>query len=120
MFSNKGLEFQRVIITNVRLPQDIATPLDQKAQFGSMNEYEKTKHEFDLRIINDDEELELMKQRKMEERDEITETFQKELALVERGFLVIEAEGKKSVGEINEKTVAEVKRINAQAELKSQ
>lgn len=27
-FANKGVEFQRVIITNVRLPPDIAGPLD--------------------------------------------------------------------------------------------
>lgn len=64
MFANKGLEFQRVIITEVKLPAEIAKPLDQKAQFGSLNEFEKTKHEYDLRLINDEEELELMKQKK--------------------------------------------------------
>ena len=51
------------------LPADIAGPLDQKAQFGSMNEYERTKQEYDIRILNDNMELELLKQKKMEERD---------------------------------------------------
>ncbi len=120
MFSNKGLQFDRVIITCVRLPNDIAGPLDQKAQFGSMNEYEKTKHEFDLRIINDDEELELLKQRKQEERDEITETFQKELALVEREDKIINAELEKSVAEIDARKTAETKRLTAESELKGQ
>jgi regulator of protease activity HflC (stomatin/prohibitin superfamily) len=31
MFDNKGLEFTRIILQNVRLPEDIAKPLDQKA-----------------------------------------------------------------------------------------
>lgn len=31
MFENKGLEFTRIILQNVRLPEDIAKPLDQKA-----------------------------------------------------------------------------------------
>ena len=31
MFENKGLEFTRIILQNVKLPEDIAKPLDQKA-----------------------------------------------------------------------------------------
>jgi len=31
MFESKGLEFTRIIITQVRLPDDIAKPLDYKA-----------------------------------------------------------------------------------------
>ena len=61
MFASKGLEFSRIIITNVKLPPDIAKPLDYKAQYGSMNEYERTRHEFDIRLLNDERELELIK-----------------------------------------------------------
>ena len=53
MFESKGLEFTRIIIVNVRLPSDIAEPLDQKAQYGSMNEYERTRHGLDIRCLND-------------------------------------------------------------------
>jgi hypothetical protein len=53
MFESKGLEFTRIIVTNVRLPADISEPLDQKAQYGSMNEYERTRHGFDIRCLND-------------------------------------------------------------------
>ncbi len=107
MFEDKGLDFQRVIITNVRLPADIAGPLDQKAQFASMNEYERTRHDFDLLVINHEEDLELRKQRKAEERDQINEGFQKDMALIEREYDLIEAEGIKNVEEISEKKRAE-------------
>ena len=61
MFANKGVEFSRIIITNVKLPDEIAKPLDYKAQYGSMNLYETTRHEFDIRLLNDDREIELIK-----------------------------------------------------------
>jgi len=41
MFSNKGLEFLDIIITEVQLPDEIKQPLDLKAQFGSLNEKER-------------------------------------------------------------------------------
>jgi hypothetical protein len=31
MFENKGLEFTRIIVQNVKLPTEIAQPLDYKA-----------------------------------------------------------------------------------------
>jgi hypothetical protein len=61
MFYNKGLEFTRIIVTHIKLPDDIAKPLDYKAQYGSMNEYERTRHAYDMRLQNDDSELELIK-----------------------------------------------------------
>ena len=62
MFESKGLEFTRIILQNVKLPADIAKPLDQKAQYGSMNEYERTKQEYEMRVLNDNKELEVIKQ----------------------------------------------------------
>lgn len=61
MFSNKGLEFTRIIVQNVKLPNEIAQPLDQKAQYGSMNDFERTRHEYDMRVLNDNKELEIIK-----------------------------------------------------------
>ena len=61
MFAEKGLKFKRVIFTDVKLPNEIATPLDKKAQFKAKNELEKERHQFDLRVLNDEEEIELLK-----------------------------------------------------------
>ena len=60
-FFTKGIEFTRIIVTNVKLPKDIAEPLDKKAQYGSMNEYEITRHAYDMRLLNDDLTLEILK-----------------------------------------------------------
>jgi len=68
MFENKGLEFTRIIVQNVKLPTEIAQPLDQKAQYGSMNDFERSKHEYDMRVLNDNKELEIIKQTKQQQR----------------------------------------------------
>ena len=57
MFSNKGLEFLDIIITEVTLPEEIKITLDAKAQYGSMNELEREKYNFEMKIIDDEEEL---------------------------------------------------------------
>ena len=62
MFASKGLEFTDIIITEVLLPDEIKTPLDMKAQFGSLNEMEKEKYNYDMKLIDDAEALELLKQ----------------------------------------------------------
>lgn len=61
MFGSKGLEFIDIIVTEVLLPNEIKQPLDMKAQFGSLNEMEKEKHNFDMRLIKDEEDLDLLR-----------------------------------------------------------
>ncbi len=61
IFKTKGLKFKRVIITDLKLPSEIANPLDRKAQFKAKNELEREKHVFDLRVLNDEEEIELLR-----------------------------------------------------------
>ena len=64
MFEAKGLEFLDIIVTEVLLPDEIKSPLDLKAQFASLNEMEKEKYNYDMRVINDKEELDLLQQRR--------------------------------------------------------
>ncbi len=119
MFENKGLEFTRIILQNVRLPEEIAKPLDQKAQYGSMNEYEKTKQEYEIRVLGDNKDLEIMKQVRTQQRIQQNEDMSRQLSIVERDLKIIQGEGAKSVSEINEKTKAEELRIKATSELKA-
>jgi len=100
MFGSKGLEFIDIIVTEVLLPEEIKNPLDMKAQFGSLNEMEREKYNFDMRLINDEEELELLRQRKYEQRDSIDEDFSKSITLEKRELEVIRANALKSVAEI--------------------
>ena len=119
MFENKGLEFTRIILQNVRLPEDIAKPLDQKAQYGSMNEYERTKQEYEMRVLNDNKELEVIKQVTTQQRLQLKEDMSRQLSIVDRDLKIIQGEGQKSVNEIDEQTKAEVKRIEAESQLKA-
>lgn len=100
MFRNKGLEFLDIIITEVTLPDEIKLPLDLKAQFGSLNEMEREKYNFDMKKIDDQEELEALRQRRYEQRDSINEDFSKSLTLKKRELETIRANAKKSVAEI--------------------
>ena len=118
-FDNKGLEFTRIIVQNVKLPQEIAQPLDQKAQYGSMNDFERTRHEYDMRVLNDNKELEIIKQMRQQGRVQFNEDFNRQLALVDRDLKVIQADGQKTVSEITERTHAEEKKIQAESELKA-
>lgn len=93
MFENKGLEFTRIILENVRLPQDIAKPLDQKAQYQSMNEYEKTKQEYEMRVLNDTKELEIIKQMRTQQRIQQNEEMTRKLNIIERDLKIIQGEG---------------------------
>lgn len=66
MFSHKGLEFLDIIITEVVLPDNIKNTLNAKAQFASLNEMERERYAYDMKLIDDEEELELLKQRRYE------------------------------------------------------
>ena len=118
MFNPKGLEFMDFIVTNVMLPKEIREPLDMKAQFGSLVEMEKEKFNYDMRIINDNEELELLKQRRAEQRDSITQDFRKQLHLEERELEKVRANAEKSVAYIKSKGQNEQAEILAASDLK--
>lgn len=117
MFGSKGLEFLDIIITEVLLPEEIKAPLDMKAQFGSLNDMEREKYHFDMRLINDQEELELLRQNRYEQRDSINEDFSKQMTLSNRELELVRANADKSVAEINAQAAAEQAQIEADAQL---
>lgn len=84
-----------------------------------MNEYEKTKQEYEMRVLNDNKELEVIKQIKTQQRIQLNEDTTRQLAIVQRDLEIIKGEGSKAVAEINEKTKAETLRIQAESELKA-
>ena len=71
MFVEQGLEFLDIIITKIDLTRDIEDLLDQKAQFESFMITDREQFNYDMRIINDKEELNLISQRRYEQRDSI-------------------------------------------------
>ena len=73
-----------------------------------------------MRILNDNEELALMKQKKLEERDNVTQNFEKDMAIMEREMITLDENGKKREQEINAELDAECAKIKAVAELENQ
>lgn len=118
MFATKGLEFTDIIVTEVLLPDEIKTPLDMKAQFGSLNEMEKEKYNYDMKLIDDSEALELLRQQKYQARDNINEDFAKQMTLKKRDLELVHAKAKKAVAELDATAKAEKARIEADAQLK--
>ena len=101
MFADKGLEFTRIIITDVRLPKDISQPLDRKAQYGSMNLYETSRHEFDMRLLNDEGEFQIFRTRKEYERAQVSSSFTVDVKKAEREYKLVQADATKAVSEVN-------------------
>jgi len=120
MFANKGLEFLDIIITEVTLPEEIKQPLDLKAQFGSLNEMEREKYNFEMKKIDDSEELEALRQRRYEQRDSINEDFSKTITLNRRELDTVRANAKKAVAEINAQADAQQAQIVADSELQNE
>ena len=54
-----------------------------------------------------------------QQRVQLNEDLTRQLAIVERDLKIIQGEGQKSVSEIDEKTKAETKRIEAESQLKA-
>lgn len=117
IFENKGVVIESVIITNVVLPRDVADPLEEKTTYASKNTLERKKQSYELRCINDKEEIDLLRQNKEEEREGEIEKAKREQAVVTKEHEKIKAETSKVLSEIKEKTIAEVNRIGAEAEL---
>jgi hypothetical protein len=82
-------------------------PLDRKAQYASLNEMEREKYNYQMRLIDDDETLQLLKQRKTEQRDSLNEEFSKKITLTSRELSIVKANALKSVAEIKATATAD-------------
>ncbi len=74
----KGIDIKSVIITNVKLPYDVANSLQEKTIFQFKNTLERKKQSYELRTINDKTELQLLQQNRIEERKDLTEAAELE------------------------------------------
>lgn len=104
--STKGINIKDVIITNVKLPPDVANSLQEKTIFQFKNTLERKKQSYELRTNNDKEELEILKSIRNEERKDETERAELEQADMRKQIERIKATRERYVAEINEKTKA--------------
>ena len=100
IFDNKGVFIKSVIITNVTLPKQIADNLETKTTYASKNTLSRKAQSFQLRVMNDNQELQLIHQQKEQERQAEREQFERRKAEVQKEHNQILADTKKQLAEI--------------------
>lgn len=120
IFDNKGIEVKSVIITNVTLPKPIADNLETKTTFASKNTLARKAQSYNLRVMNDNQTLQLIHQQKIQERQAEKEQFERQKAEVLKEHNLILADTKKLLAEIESKSIAAVSQIIATGELEAQ
>jgi regulator of protease activity HflC (stomatin/prohibitin superfamily) len=118
VMSTKGINIKSVIITNVKLPPDVANALQEKTIFQFKNTLERKKQAFELRTLNDKEELELLRQIRLQERQYEIERAELDQATKIKEIEKIKANSKRLQAEMKEKTLALTNQINAETEVK--
>jgi len=71
--ANKAINVKSVIITKVKLPDDVAQSLQDKTVYQFKNTLERKKQAYELRTINDTQSLEALKLEKKLDRENIKE-----------------------------------------------
>jgi len=112
------VEFKSLIITNVQLPNEVANSIQDKTIFQFRNTLERKKQSYELRTINDTEEIALIKEIRRQERQAEEENYKKTEADKQREMGNIKAKKEKIVAEINENAKALISNIDATADLK--
>ena len=73
-----------------------------------------------MRLIDDEEALEALRQQRYEQRDSLKEDFSKQITINKRELEIVRAMAKKSVSEINATAKAEQANIQAEADLQKE
>lgn len=118
VMANKGINIKSVIITHVNLPKDVASSMQEKTIFQFKNTLERKKQSYELRIKNDTQALEYLKQQRLQERQFETERAELEQATKLKEIEKIRATSKRATAEAKERTMALVNKMNAETEVK--
>jgi len=121
LFDSKGVEIRSVIITNVKMDESIADILEEKATYGvALNALEKKKQFYEIRVLNDEQEFSLKQETMTLDRVMEEEKFKLSKCEIEKLQRKILADTQKIVAEVNEKTNAEVKKVDVRVQLDAQ
>lgn len=117
-FRDYGVEITAMAVTNVHLPDNIASDMAQTTIYHNQDEYYKLNQEHKLLVIENEEKEKKHKQA-MKEKLEQFEAEQKKCLASEHAKLdIIRATTKKVLSEIKEQESADVKKIDSIASLK--
>lgn len=116
-FNDYGFEIIGIAVTNVHLPRDFANNLSETTVWGTKNDYEQLKQEYEILTIEHDERERKQKQLKKEELELLESGLKHHLANEQAKLAKIKAETGQILAMIKEEQKAQVLSINADGEL---
>jgi hypothetical protein len=116
-FSPQGVEITDVIITDVKLPDQIVHQMSEKTTVIAQNAAQKMNQEYDMLSLKQEEEISTLKQRKKEEREKEKQSGDMKVNEVQVQLDKMKAETKVQLAKIQQHSVVKVQEINANGEL---
>jgi regulator of protease activity HflC (stomatin/prohibitin superfamily) len=119
-FNNFGVSFTNVTIPNVELPKDLASALQNATTFDAKMKNQIRSQEFQLKLLNDENDQLLKKLFLENERESAAETARKERVLIELDTKQVAQEKEKQYAIIKAQQDASIMKTKAVAALESE
>merc|ERR1719361_1309830 len=116
-FKDYGIVITEITITNVHLPDGIASDLSQTTIYHNQDEYEKLSQTYKLLVIENDEKEKKETQAMKEKLEQFEAGCKRRLANEKAKLDLIRAETRKILSAIKEQENADVLKINADSKL---
>jgi len=119
-FNNFGVSFTNVTIPNVELPKDLASALQNATTYDAKMKQQIRKQEFDLKLLNDENDQLFKKLFLENERESAAEVARKERVLIELDTKQVAQEKEKQYAIIKAQQDASILKTKAQASLEAE
>lgn len=119
IFSTFGVVFTSASITNVVLPPDLASALENQTVFDAKKREQEKQQEYQMKVLNDKEALARAELNKKNERLSADETANKERQLIMKESAEVSSLKEKRLAEIKAEQGANVLQIQAKARLRA-
>lgn len=118
-FRPQGVEITDVIITDVKLPDQIVQQMAEKTSVVAQNAMQRMTQEFEMLNLKQNEEIETLKQKKKEERDKEKQAGDMQVNEVQVQLDKMKAETKVMLAQIKQDSRVRVQNITANGELEA-
>jgi len=119
IFRNFGVVFTSASITNVVLPPDLASALENQTVFEAKKREQEKQQEYQMKVLNDREALSREELNKKNERLSADETANKERQLIMKESAEVASLKEKRLAEIDAEQRANVMQIEAKAKFQA-
>mmetsp|Transcript_8590 Transcript_8590/g.12664 ORF Transcript_8590/g.12664 Transcript_8590/m.12664 type:complete len:400 (-) Transcript_8590:17-1216(-) len=116
-FTCFGVKFTDATITNVILPPELASTLQNETTYDSKQKEEVKSHQFQIKLLNDEADLEMKQLKAENHREAQDEVARKARTLIKKQQQEIEAQRKKQLAIIKAEEEAATRKYKAQSEL---